>query len=169
MANHRLLIPFILKWEGGWSDDPDDRGGLTNKGITLSTYSTYKGRNATPYELRRITRAEWEDIFKKMYWDKIGGDAIKSQSVADILADWAWMSGHYNAVRTVQAVLGVRADGIVGMQTLRAINTAKPKVLFNQIKEARENYYYRIVQTRPQNRKFLRGWLNRLNDMEYEN
>lgn len=35
-------ITFILKWEGGFSDDPDDRGGRTNKGVTQKVYDTWR-------------------------------------------------------------------------------------------------------------------------------
>lgn len=38
MANHKLLAPIILKWEGGWVNDPTDMGGMTMKGITMETY-----------------------------------------------------------------------------------------------------------------------------------
>ena len=38
MAKVELLAPTIFKWEGGFVDDPLDRGGATNKGVTLSTW-----------------------------------------------------------------------------------------------------------------------------------
>lgn len=40
MAEHKLA-PFILKWEGGFINDPDDLGGATNMGVTIGTYETY--------------------------------------------------------------------------------------------------------------------------------
>ena len=41
MADIKNLIPFILKWEGGFANDPTDRGGATNKGVTIATYEAY--------------------------------------------------------------------------------------------------------------------------------
>ena len=38
MANIKILSPFILAWEGGFANDPIDRGGATNKGVTLATW-----------------------------------------------------------------------------------------------------------------------------------
>lgn len=38
MANIKILAPFILAWEGGFANDPIDRGGATNKGVTLATW-----------------------------------------------------------------------------------------------------------------------------------
>lgn len=41
MADVKELAPFILKWEGGFVNDPDDLGGATNMGVTISTYEAY--------------------------------------------------------------------------------------------------------------------------------
>ena len=41
MANVNDLVPHILKFEGGFVDDPDELGGATNKGVTLKTYKAY--------------------------------------------------------------------------------------------------------------------------------
>src|SRR3712207_7646428 len=38
MANVKILLPFILKWEGGFVNDPADSGGATNKGVTIATW-----------------------------------------------------------------------------------------------------------------------------------
>ena len=44
MADYRKLVPFIKKWEGGFSNHPQDRGGATNKGVTFSTYRMVYGK-----------------------------------------------------------------------------------------------------------------------------
>ena len=36
-ADYRKYVPFVLRWEGGVSDNAADRGGLTYKGITRET------------------------------------------------------------------------------------------------------------------------------------
>ena len=38
MAKIELLVPKILKWEGGYVNDPLDKGGATNMGVTLETW-----------------------------------------------------------------------------------------------------------------------------------
>ena len=48
MANVEKLVPFILKWEGGFVNDPDDLGGATNKGVTLATYTQYCRKKGYP-------------------------------------------------------------------------------------------------------------------------
>ncbi|GAO27758.1 hypothetical protein JCM15548_14608 [Geofilum rubicundum JCM 15548] len=58
-------------------------------------------------------------------------------------------------------------DGIIGRNTVKAINSCPPEVLFNAIKSARIHYYNTIAQ-RGQNHKFLKGWLKRIGKIEFE-
>ena len=167
MANHKILEPFILRWEGGFVNDKDDLGGSTNMGVTLATYRSVFGRKKTAKDLMRMTMGQWGVIFKKFYWDKWKADDIKDQNVANILVDWLWCSGSYG-IKIPQRVLGVSADGIVGSKTIAAINARDGRELFDTIKQERKDFIDRICQTRPQNRKFKNGWLNRINSLAYE-
>jgi lysozyme family protein len=99
MADYKKLIPHVLKWEGGWANDPNDKGGPTMKGITLNTYTIYcknKGKETpTQTQLKNISQAEWEDVFKSMFWDKWQADKINNQSIANLVVDWLWASGQW--------------------------------------------------------------------------
>ena len=161
MADYRILKPFILKWEGGFVNDPNDSGGATNKGVTLATYRRYKGASASVADLKAITDEDWTAIFKVTYWDKCRADEINSQAVANLIVDWYWMSGT-NAIKYVQRLIGTAEDGIVGKQTLAKLN-AKGDGLAPHIYDYRKDFYHRIVANRPTQKRFLRGWLNRLN------
>ena len=167
MADYRKLKPFILRWEGGYINDQADLGKQTNKGVTLSTYRSVFGKNKTVSDLKKITDEQWEFIFKKFYWDKWKADDIKDQNVANILVDWLWCSGSYG-IKIPQRVLGVYVDGIVGSKTIAAINARDGRELFDTIKQERKDFIDRICQTRPQNRKFKNGWMNRINSLAYE-
>ena len=172
MAEVKRLVPHILKWEGGFVNDPDDLGGATCKGVTYRTYKLYCSRKKRPIpsvgDLKRITDEEFSLILKEMYWDACRADKIQSQGVANAIVDWAWNSGTTTAAKEVQKVLGVKADGIIGDITLSAINSQSPLPLFGKIKAARVKYVERICKSRPENRKFYRGWMNRINDLQYE-
>ena len=161
MADYRILKPFILKWEGGFVNDPNDSGGATNKGVTLATFRKFKGTSATVDELKAITDEDWTAIFKDMFWGKCRADEINSQAVANLIVDWYWMSGT-NAIKYVQRLIGTTEDGIVGKQTLARLN-AKGDGLAPQIYDYRKDFYHRIVANRPTQKRFLRGWLDRLN------
>lgn len=171
MADYKKLIPHILKWEGGWADDPVDKGGPTMKGITLSTYTAYcraKGKGTpTKAQLKAISQEEWEDVFKSMFWDKWQADKINSQSIANLVVDWIWGSGQWG-IKYPQSVLGVKVDGQVGPKTLAAINNyPDSNVLFNKLWQRRKKHFEDIVKANISQKKFLKGWLNRLNDLKY--
>nr|DAY21711.1 MAG TPA: Lysozyme [Caudoviricetes sp.] len=171
MANSSKLVPFILQWEGGFVNDPDDLGGATNKGITIGTFTEYrrkKGLKApTVEDLKDISDAEWHDVFKSLYWDRWKADEIKNQSVANILVDWVWASG-VHGIKRPQKLLGVAADGLVGPKTIAAINAADQRKLFDAIKADRAKFIDEICKARPKNEKYRKGWMNRINAIKYE-
>ncbi len=170
MARVEKLAPFIKRWEGGFVNDPLDYGGATNMGVTIATYRAYCRKKRLPRptvkRLKNITEKEWMEILKTMYWDRWRADEIQSQSVANILVDWVWASGVWG-IKIPQDVLGVKMDGIVGKITLAAVNEQDPRVFFEKIKEERKEFIYRIVRRSPSQRRFLRGWMNRINSIDF--
>lgn len=172
MAKIELLAPKILKWEGGFVDHPNDKGGATNKGITIGTYTYYRRLKGLPApaieDLKNITSSEWMDILRTLYWNRWKADEINNQSIANLLVDWYWGSGVYG-IKYPQRVLGVTTDGIVGVKTLAAINDyPDQKELFQKLWNRRKKHFEDIVKRDPSQKVFLNGWMNRLNDFEYE-
>lgn len=167
MAEYKKLVPFVLKWEGGFVNDKNDLGGCTNKGVTLATFQSYYGKGKTATDLKNITDEQWNTIFKKGFWDKWKADDITDQNVANILVDWYWCSGNYG-IKIPQRVLGVTVDGVIGSKSIAAVNAKDGKALFKQLKQERLDFIDRICQTRPQNKKYKKGWLNRINALKYE-
>jgi len=172
MSDVNKLAPYILMWEGGFVDDPDDLGGATNMGVTIGTwksvgYDLDNDGDIDVDDLRLLTPDDVVDnILKPHYWDRWRADEIISQSVANILVDWVWGSG-VHGIKKVQQALRLNDDGIVGRKTLAAVNKENPHDLFFIIKGLRIAFLYQICKSRPANKKFLNGWLNRLNNMEW--
>jgi lysozyme family protein len=165
MAKSEKLKPFILSWEGGFANIKGDKGGATNKGITIATYRSVFGNQRTIEDLKTITDAEWLYIFEKLFWSKWKADRIKSQSIANLLVDWVWHSGN-QGIKIPQKALGVAADGVVGDKSLAAINNyPNEKELFVKLWHEREAFLKRIGTG--SQAKFLRGWLNRINGIQY--
>ncbi len=170
MANYKILVPFILESEGGYVNNPHDRGGETNKGVTMQTWRAYcakKGKPAGTATLKAMRQSEWEEIFTSLYWNKLKADRIADQSIANLLADFAWGSGVTRAAKTLQTHLGVTADGIVGDITLKALNSRSPLPLFGALKQARLRFVESIVRNDPTQKIFLKGWTKRINRIIY--
>ena len=166
MADFERYAPILKRLEGGFVNNPADKGGATNMGVTLATYRAIFGKNKTIYDLKNITDAEWSQIMK-VYWNAVKGDQINNQSIANLVADWNVNSGTTGR-KAIQKALGLYADGIFGQKTLAALNAEPQKCVFCKIKAAREQFYTSIVQKTPSQAVFLKGWLNRLNQFEYD-
>lgn len=161
MANFYDFAPLLHSLEKGVADRKNDRGGFTVDGITLTTFRQFYGQDKTRDDLLAMTAGQWSFIMKSGYWDKCKADQIDNQKIAEIIADWCVNSGTAR-IRDVQAILGVKPDGVVGPITLTAINKADSDELYRRLMSARTGWYEKIVARNPSQRKFLRGWMNRL-------
>ena len=170
MADVDRLMPFILKWEGKFVDDPSDKGGETNMGVTLKTwrsvgYDKDGDGDIDVDDLKLLTPEEVRDrVMKPHYWDRWKADNIVSQRIADMVVDWTWCSGKWGIV-IPQRILCVPDDGIVGPLTLSAINHMDEPRLYSQLWQARKDFLQKVAEE-DENMKFLRGWMNRLNDLK---
>lgn len=157
-----LIQSLVDQWEGGFSDHPQDPGGLTNRGVTQATLSRWLGRPATRQDVRALTKAEVWGIMKSCYFDKIRGDALPPP-VAAMAHNAAVLSGPARSAAFLQEALArqgfaVKRDGHVGPETLAAAAKAAPRQLaaaFADVQEA----YLRSLHHFP---VFGKGWLRRL-------
>ena len=165
------IAKFILSFEGGFVNDPVDRGGATNKGVTIATwrmqgYDKDGDGDIDVDDLKLISDADAIEVMRRCFWKRWRADEIKNQNLANILVDWIWCSGT-PSITITQAMLGLKADGIVGKNTLAALNRQDPQVFFNRLKARRKQFYERIVEKRPSQVRFLKGWLRRLDAIKY--
>lgn len=173
MADVMRFASVLFASEGGFVDDPDDAGGVTNMGVTLTTWRDVGhdidgDGDIDAGDLKLLSKDEViRKVLKPHYWDRWQADRIRNQSVADILVDWVYNSGS-TGIRIPQRILGVKDDGIVGPVTINAVNGADQNALFRKILRARESYYRDLVIRKPSQSKFLKGWLNRLKGFKFE-
>jgi lysozyme family protein len=172
MANYLNIVPLIKQFEGGLSKNPQDKAANypvpdgstyhTNKGITWRVWESLFGPlQPSIFGWYNMTDANWEYIFKKLYWDKFKGDQINSQKIADILANWVWMSGSYTPVKNLQYILGITQDGQFGPITLAALNNSDQTDTYNKLKGL-QTAFFNNLGNQTQYTTFKTGWLNRL-------
>lgn len=159
--NFEPALAEVLAYEGGWSDHPKDPGGATMRGVTISTYAAYKGRAVTRTELRNISTAELEAIYRGRYWDKVRGDDLPRG--LDLVAfDPAVNSGPIRGAKWLQQALGVAQDGKVGPITIKAAQTAKPVPVIQKACSARMGFLRGLGTWGT----FGKGWSRRVASIE---
>ncbi|MCF2875430.1 MULTISPECIES: glycoside hydrolase family 108 protein [unclassified Tenacibaculum] len=172
MANYEIFKASIQSHEGGYQNIPTDWGNYnskdelvgTNFGVSARFYERVIGRPPTQQDMLNITQQEAHILFKNEFWDKVLGDYIDSQEVAETIADHAINSQPYKITKIVQRVLNnefgknLKVDGLFGAKTLAAVNSVDYKKLFIEIGLARKAYY----ESRPDFNHHGRSWLRRL-------
>lgn len=157
-------LKHVLKMEGGYSDDPHDPGGPTNKGITLATLAAWRGVKITAAnrarmiaELRAISPAETEAIYRQCYWEPAGCPALPPR-LAFAHFDAAVNHGVGSAIRMLQEAVGADVDGEIGPQTKSRIAAMPVAEIIKAYAEIRRRRYRAL----PHFWRFGRGWLARV-------
>lgn len=149
MAKIELYIPKLLKYEGGFVEDPTDKGGATNKGVTLATwkkvgYDKDGDKDIDRDDVKLISIEDATMVCKKNFWDRWRADEIINQSVAETLVEWVWGSGAWG-IKLPQRLLGLKEDGSVGPITLAAVNNHNQAQLHEKIRLAKISFIDGIV------------------------
>ncbi|MEW8522530.1 MAG: glycosyl hydrolase 108 family protein [Candidatus Thiodiazotropha endolucinida] len=154
-ANHfNKAFTFVTspEIEGAFVNDPDDRGGKTNRGISQKSYPDL--------DIEKLTLERTRSIFKKDYWDEARCGELPGKW-AFALFDAAVIHGPDRAVMLMQQALRVKPDGINGPITQSATRNAGD-YFFALFFTIRARFCFDITLADSSQVKFLNGWLNRL-------
>jgi lysozyme family protein len=176
----KKYIEFIKRWEGGLARGTSDSssnhpcptphdgktGWHTNCGVTYAAWEHVFG-NSHDDRFYAMNSEDWFKVFKGLFWDKIKGSKFSSFGIAAIVTEIAWMSGPYRAGKILQKSINacgghVDTDGNIGPKTVEAANHIYPQKLFDEIQVERRKFFESIGVGK--NAKYLKGWINRLND-----
>lgn len=147
-------VDFVLRWEGGYDNDPDDPGGETNFGIDK--------RSHPEVDIKNLTRAGAIAIYHSDYWKRVRAEELPDK-IAEVVMDIGVNNGTGRAIKWLQEALIVTVDGVIGPKTIEAARASVPHLIAGSLLQRRENFYRSIAKGRMA--KFLKGWLNRNNDL----
>ena len=155
MTRSEKFIKKVLIAEGGdkITNDPSDSGGLTKYGISQKAFPNV--------DIRNLTEEKAIGIYKEIYCDPCKIDLIKDELLALHVFDFAVTSGVNRAIKTLQLIVGVPADGILGGQTLAAVNSGD----WTKSYIAARIGFYTLIGV-GKNAKFKKGWINRVNNLK---
>ncbi len=162
MTSNNTIIDRLIRREGGYVDNPADHGGKTKYGVTMTALREWLDREPEASELETLTEADAHLLYCALYVMKPHFNRIEDERLREQVIDAGVLHGRSWATRRLQEIVGVRADGIIGPITLRALNfTHKTNGLFNRFMQRRLHRIGRIVQRDPTQAVFVTGWLDR--------
>ena len=158
--NFEKSLSFVLESEGGYSDNPADRGGPTKYGISQ--------KNHPEEDIKNMTIERAGEIYRSDYWNPVRGDDLPA-GVDYVVFDSAVNHGPKNAGKFLQKaanrlMAGLTVDGIIGNKTLDMVKS-NGAILITDILRERDIFYSKIVANDPTQERFARGWQNRLSQV----
>lgn len=179
------VLPFTLKWEGGYVDDKDDPGGKTKYGITQATFELARKKGiVSKKDVSEIEKKDAEMIYRKLYWEPLGCDEMPLW-VAVLVFDTAVNQGHKWGILHLQKTLTgihryvtvfryvLEEDGVIGDKTLSALRDFTARAQSQAIDEFirlycvhRDLRYLEIVVNNPRLMKFAQGWFMRTSALQ---
>jgi len=173
MANYKEAIGLILKNEGGYVFDPQDSGGETFKGVSRNNFPNWEGwgiidslKKSVGFPKCLLDREDLtilvNDFYKTQFWDKVWGDKINDQEIANSIFDFGVNAGAGTSIKLAQEMCNVVNDGIIGPNTLKAINLISTEKFIPLFKIKRIKRYIDICERKPDNKKFFYGWIRRV-------
>jgi len=161
-------LKFVLKWEGGFTNHPKDPGGATNKGITQRVYDSYKKSKKHPaMSVKHILDYEVKEIYGTRYWDLVRAKWLKAP-LGLVMFDTAVNFGPAGAIRRLQKALKLNITGTWTQEISDVIHECDAGKIALEICKLRKIWRNYRVKQNPSQKVFLKGWLNRDNDLMNE-
>lgn len=176
MTDFDKIHEFVAKWEGGYVDDPSDRGGTTNYGISLAFLKGLPIEDADinhdgivdKRDIKALTKAQAKELLRHYFWQNMRLDTLSliKPRLAAACYNFAMNMGMGTARKLAQAAVGTTADGAWGPKTWKAFYECRDEdAALKMCRLARERYEG-IARNNPSQQRFLKGWLNRVRDLE---
>jgi len=192
MADFEIAYGETELREGGYVNDPVDKGGETHRGVSRRFNPDWPGwkivdqlKRDHPNDFKKHINDSEElarlakELYRKRYWAPIRGDEIPDQHIANKVFDTGVNQGVGTSVKYLQDGLNllnrnqkdykdIKADGKFGEKTLAALNeflaleNEQPDYLLKAMNVMQATFYLEIMRKDPTQQRFARGWLNRV-------
>ena len=164
--NFNQCFAVILVQEGGYTNDPNDRGGPTNLGITMAELQAWRGdgHTVTVDDVKNLTKNEAQEIYRTNYWNPMRC-ADLPKGIDLVVFDFGVNAGTRTSIKALQTVVGVTSDGSIGPVTISAVTATDPHTVVQNF-SARRLDCYRSLTGPTGWPTFGTGWTNRTNSVE---
>lgn len=159
--NEQLIMDAILREEGGFVNNPFDRGGPTNFGITLVTLREYRNDGGlVEKDIKDLTKEQAIEIYYNRYFKPFA--EIQDPWLQHLVIDTAVNNGRGRAAQWLQRACGALEDGAIGPRTLSTLNSSNQRHVYYEFFQIRMRAYGALVSQNHSQAVFVAGWLNRL-------
>ncbi len=192
MNEFESILGETLKYEGGYSNDPDDQGGETYNGISRKHHPNWKGWELiddfkTNGEFKesnvgtvytKILKEMVSNFYEIFFWDPLCCSDMPTK-IARCVFDTAVNLGRHKAILFLQQGLNLLnknktiysdlvEDGVIGPKTLFNIKILQNygadeiNYLLKIMNILRGMHYINFMKKSPIQEKFARSWLKRV-------
>lgn len=158
--------------EGGYVNDPSDPGGETYKGVSRKNWSVWRGWQNIDLAKRQPNfpanlekdidlQGAVKEFYLSEFWNKMYGDKLEKQAVANSIFDFAVNAGLKVSICLAQMAVSTDADGIVGDNTIKALNDCDEHQFLTSFALAKIARYTHLAQKNSALRKYMFGWVSR--------
>ena len=155
------IIGRIISREGGYVNHPLDRGNCTNMGITRRALGNWRWKPVTCNDIKNLKEREARAIYQARYIGDPGYDRIRDPGLREHVIDAGVLHGPGRATRWLQAIVGVKSDGIFGPISAKVTNQQSAKVVGRRFAAYRIRFLGRLISGDHSQARFAAGWLNR--------
>jgi lysozyme family protein len=163
MADFNPAFEKMIRDEGGFqlTNVPGDRGGQTYAGIARNANPNWEGWAYIDHKDFGSATQLVRDFYKSNFWDRIRGDELAVQAIAESIFNFAVNTGITVAVKLAQLIVGVTPDGAVGPKTVEQLNNCTAEKFLPAYALAKISRYVQICMKDRSQSKFLLGWCKR--------
>jgi lysozyme family protein len=173
MDSYDICLEKLKILEGGFVNDPNDAGGATKWGMSLSFLKKLADVDKDGFvdgdldrdgdvdidDINHLTLEDYERIIKVNFWDvQPQGTLAGKIKLQFKLLEMGVHASPLIAMKTLQYAAGLSADGVVGIQTLKAIRDIPEDTLVSRFKYHQLRYYNKCIINRPKNFAFMANW-----------
>lgn len=159
--NYEKAFDLLIDHEGGFTNNPKDRGNWTSGKIGVGQLRGTKfGISAMTYpnlDIKNLTLAHAKEIYLRDFWQHCRCDELPVEVRFDVF-DMAVNSSPKAAIKNIQLAANVRADGFFGPKTKAAVECMDPNYLDKRMGGHRLLYIANIKSFPT----FGRGWVVRI-------
>lgn len=187
MADFNIAYKITLNFEGGYANNPSDKGGETYMGIARNIETKWSGWSIidnikskvgnSPASINAAASANIalqqlvQNVYKSSYWDTLNLTLLQDQKVANKMYDIGVNMGIVTVGKFLQRALNIAAnaglvvDGKVGRKTISAFNSlgsGNKLIVWKMLNALQGARYISIIEANQSQRQFFRGWYSRV-------